>query len=448
MKKWFSILLVFIITLIPVVSQAAHAPLVVRNKRAYVPDESNVELVSYNAFIRIRTGISYATTSLVLKNQDMEESTTFRMGMPVQFDSVSRVRDLSVNSDGDTIRVTQRSALKNPPTEQTVDISKWYVWDISLEPGESKVVECSFTFDNKLELDGTEVISYPLELLEHWHGKVENIQIVADLDFYGPYVFNPISPVTPNQYDEGGRLSYRWDSYQSVPSTFELSFKPMDNVITKYIQSESESNKEIESILQAYKNRSYFKTINLIHEFLANAEDVLLLPELKYLEALCYQNLSEMDKALNLFDQLESNPGFGDSLSNVIRNKIIYDKTNIYKNQTEGDKKALEYLISLGDLETNNYVFSLWLEKEISLLTPPPELEESPEEAPDAAEEEEIDNPEGDDPKVIDKIVIGDYELYIEDFLIIALIIIIIIFIIVTIIRRKRRRRRSSLFRY
>lgn len=57
MKKWFSILLVIIITLIPVVSQAAHAPLVVRNKRVYIPDESNVELVSYNVFIRIRTGI-------------------------------------------------------------------------------------------------------------------------------------------------------------------------------------------------------------------------------------------------------------------------------------------------------------------------------------------------------------------------------------------------------
>ena len=87
----------------------------------------------------------------------------------------------------------------------------------------------------------------------------------------------------------------------------------IDNVITKYIESESESNKEIKSILQAYKDKSYFKTITLIHEFLANAEDVLLLPELKYLEALCYQNLSEMDKALNLFDQLESDPGFGDS---------------------------------------------------------------------------------------------------------------------------------------
>ena len=120
---------------------------------------------------------------------------------------------------------------------------------------------------------------------------------------------------------------------------------------------------------------------------MANAEDVLLLPELKYLEALCYQNLSEMDKALNLFDQLESDPGFGDSLSNVIRNKIIYDKTNIYKKQANGDKKALEYLTSLGDIEPNNYVFSLWLEKEISILTPPTEVEQSQVEEPETTEE-------------------------------------------------------------
>lgn len=447
MKKWFSILLILIISLTPMVSLAAQSPLVTKNKNVYVPDETDVELISYNVFIRIRTGVSFANAYLVVKNPDIDDPVTFKMGMPVQLDNVSKVRDLSVTADGDLLKVIQRSSLKKPPTEKKVDVKRWYVWDVSLDPGESKVLECSFSFDNKLEPSGTELISYPLDFLEHWSGKIQSIQIVTDLDFYGPYVFDPISPVSPNQYDDVGRLTYRWDSYQSAPSTFELSFNPMDTVITKYIESESDSNKEIRSILEAYRNKSYFKAISLIHDFLAASEDVVLLSELKYLEALCYQNLSETDKALNLFDQLEPNPGFGESLSDVIKNKIIYDKTTIYKNQVDGDKKAFDYLTSLGEPNTHNRVFSLWLDKEVSLLTPPPIMEEEPAEEPGTEDEEGDESNNEERAKVIDKFVIGGYEIYIEEVLIIALILIIIIFIIAAIIKR-RRKRRSSIFRY
>lgn len=448
MKKWFPILLVILLLLIPIVSFAAPVPLEAQGRRVYVADQNQVELVSYNIFLRIRTGFTSVNTSMVIKNLDLEQPVTFTMGMPVQLDNISKIKDLSVISEGKSLKVVQRSTVKNPPTDKEVNVNSWYVWDIALEAGESKVIETSFSFDNKLELDGTETITFPLTLLGNWPNQIKNIQIIADTDFYGPYAFDPAPSIKPVGYHDGGRLIFTLDSQNSQLSEFQLSFKPIDLVITKYMESAFESDNDIKNIVQSYRNGSYHQTLSLIHEYLSSADSNDIIVELKYLEALCYQNLYDMEKALNLFNQLEPNPGFGESLSSTIRNKIIYDKAAILKNQPDGDEKALDYLNSIKDSVADNSVFYMWLENEITLLTPPVEVEEPIEEDEAVIEEENPQEKIDDQSETIGKITIGEHEFYIEELIIAALAIIIVLLIIISVIRRRRRRRRSSIFRY
>lgn len=447
MRKWFSVLLALILSLIPIVSFACQIPLERQGKRVYLHDQSQAELVSYNVFFRIRTGFSSVNTSMVIKNQNAEEPAAFIMGMPVQIDNISKIRDLSVVSEGQSLKVIQRSTLKDPPNEKETDVQSWFVWDFYLEPGQSKVVECSFSFDNKLELDGTEIVSYPLQLLENWSGTIKNLQIIVDLDFYGPYAFDPMPSLSPSQYDEGGRLTFKLKDVSSPPADFEISFKPMDLVMTRYIESKAESDNDIKAILEAYRLSSYDKTVSLIHDYLAQSNDTELMAELKYLEALSYQNLYDLDKALNIFNQLEPNPGFSESLSPIIRNKIIYDKTAILKTQADGDQKALDYLNSIKDSIGDDNIFAMWLDKEITLLAPPPPLVEDEPIEEDTNQENQEDASEN-ETQVIEKISIGRYEFYIEELLVVAVVILVLIFIIASIIRKKRRRRRSSIFRY
>src|SRR5699024_103980 len=154
-------------------------------------------------------------------------------------------------------------------------------------------------------------------------------------------------------------------------------------------------------------------------------------------------SLYDLDKALGIFDELEEDPGFGGVLSKTIKNKIIYDKASIVKNQTDGDEKALDYLNSLEDSTISNEIFASWIEKEIHLLTPPL-IEEEPEEDIDESE----DNNEGeqvieDESETGDKISIGKYEFYIEEVIIVFLVLLVLIFIITRIIKRRRRRRSS-----
>ena len=289
MRRWVSVFLFFIFFLAPIGSFAAQAPLALKGKSVYVPDETEIELVHYNAFFRIRTGFTSADISMVIKNQDVDRDTTIRMGMPVQNSHLGKFRELSVYSDGKPLKVIQRSSLKKPPTEKKVEVNRWYVWEVSLEPGESKVVDHSFVFDNGLELDGSETVIYPMELLENWNGPIKHIQIITDLDFYAPYAFEPMPSIAPVQYDNGGRLTFQLDNVSHLPSVFSLTFKPMDVVISRYIDQTYGEEKEIKGILDAYKNRSYHQTIELIHDYLNVSDDIGALAELKYLEALSYQ---------------------------------------------------------------------------------------------------------------------------------------------------------------
>ncbi|HZJ83486.1 MAG TPA: hypothetical protein VFD57_06730 [Clostridia bacterium] len=444
MRKPFLIFLILLLILVPTLSHAAQVPLEIQGRSVYIPDETQIELVSYNAFLRIRTGFSSGNTSMVIRNKNSNEPVKFQMGMPVQIDSISNIKDLSVVSDGKGIKVIQRNTLNNPPSDKEVDVKTWYVWDVSMEPGETKLIESSFAFDNKLELDGTELISFPLTFLENWSGGIKNLQVVADLDFYPPYAFDPMPSISPVQYDNDGRLTFRFNNIHSLPGNLDLSFKPIDVVISKYINANSESNKDIDEILDTYKNKSYDKTILLIDEFLSS-EEVLMVNEMKYIKGLCYQSLYDLDKALTLFNELETNPGFGQVLSRTIKNKIIYDKFSLIKAQSDGDEEALEYLISKQDSITNNDIFASWIEREVILLTPPIIEEISEEETSEPEEEEEVID---DESETMDKVSIGKYEFFIEEIVIVLLVLLVLIFIISRIIKRKRRRRRSSIFRY
>lgn len=446
MKKFWAGVLILLFLITPVKSFAMHAPLETKGKSVYLLDSNDISLVSYLAFLRVRTGFSSINTSLVIKNQSAQEPATALMGIPTALDSVTTIRDLSVIIDGKTVKFYERNTLQNNGTP--TNINKWYVWEVSLEAGESKVIECAFTIDNKTDLDGTKTIDFPVRLLEGWAGKIENVQIIADLDFYPPYVFEPNSSIIPMEYDRDGRLTWRFRDVNTFASNLNIYFRPIENIVIDYINNKLPSHKEINTALELYKSKNYYGAIQQIDQLLSSGQDSEIssvLSELKFLQALCYQELYQLDKALELFNQIEDNLGFGDTLSNTIRNKILYDKAMILKSLND-DEKVLDYLNEIKPTIKNNEVFLLWLDDEIKRLTPaPPEVEEV-EEDQDAAENEETETSKEDrNIKIIDSIDILGYEVPIEILLGVILLVIIILFIIRS--KGRKRRNRYSMFR-
>lgn len=449
MKKFWAGILILVFLIAPVKSYAMHAPLELKGKSVYLLDNNDIALVSYLAFLRVRTGFTSINTSIVVKNQNNQEPASAFMGIPTALDSATNIRDLSVIIGGKAVKYYERNTLRNENNGTPTNINKWYVWEISLEPGESKVIECTFSIDNKTDLDGTKTIDFPVRLLEGWAGKIENVQIIADLDFYPPYVFEPNPSIIPTEYDRDGRLTWRFSNVDSFSSNLNIYFRPIENIVVDYINNRLPSNKEVNTILDLYKSKNYYNAIQQIDQLLSSGSDSeisSILSELKFLQALCYQELHQLDKALAKFNEIEDNLGFGETISNTIRNKILYDKAMILKSLNSDNEKILAYLKEIKPTIKNNNIFLLWLEDEIKRLTPTPLETEEPEENEEPALNEEAQtSTEEKDIKVIDSIDILGYEIPIE--MLLGVILLVIIILLITRSSRRKRRTRYGIFR-
>lgn len=447
MKKFWAGILILVLLLIPIKSYAMLAPLEAQGKSVYLSDNNEVALISYIAFLRVRTGFTSINTSLVVKNLSDQESIKALMGIPAALDSATTIQDLTVAIGSKSVKYYERKTLQGEDNGTPTNINKWYVWEISLEPGEIQVIECAFSIDNKTDLDGTKTIDFPLRLLEGWAGKIENVKIIADLDFYPPYVFEPNPSIIPLEYDRDGRLTWSFRDVDSFSTNLSIYFRPIENIVVDYINNKLPSNDEVKTVLELYKSKNYYNAIQQLNQLLTadpDSEINSVSSELKFLRALCYQELYQLDKALEEFDQIEDNLGFGETLSNTIRNKILYDRAMMLKSIGKDNEEVLAYLNEIKDSIKNNEVFLLWLNDEVKRLTPaPPEPE--PEEQDAASEEQEEVSAEEKNVKVINSIDILGYEIPIE----IALGAIVLIIIIILIIRSNRRKRRTrySLFR-
>jgi hypothetical protein len=437
-KKSIIFSLIAAILLLPATVFATHTPLESEGKQVYLSESEDATVVSYMAFLRVRTGFTSVNTSMVVKNKNPDNEIELLMGIPTQVNEISKIRSLSVRMKGEKINVGESSSLADPPNGKNSNVKSWFTWTVTLGPGESSIIECDFSIDNRLEQDGTQIISFPLEYLKNWANDIDRIQIIADLDYYAAHVFEPSPSPIPQKYDEGGRLTWTFHKNDSLPSEILLSFKPTDLVTVKYLETKASSDDALKEIINLYQGNDLDTTIESIDNYLDANPDAELEKELNFLKALCLQDLYLLEDALTILDDLETDPGFG-NLSDTMRNKIICDKVSIYKDLNKDETEIISYLESVKSQVQDNKVFMMWVEDEINRMTP----------APAPVEEESIPETEADEEDDVSQKTIEDVELFgykipIEILIIAVIIIIVIIYLI---FRPRRKRYGSSIFR-
>lgn len=447
MKKISSILLILWIICIPVTAYAGHAPLkLTPQSAAYITDETEVSLISYMAYLKVRGNFSFINTEMVIKNQSTSKIDII-MGIPAYFDSASRVDSLTVTIHNKKVNFWSPNGTSNPNNPDSADSpDKWHVWKVTMEPNETKVVQCEFTISNGLYNNGTKKVLFPLRFLKSWNGPINHIQIVMDLDFHPPYVFDPNPSVAPAQYEKSGHLTWKFYDVED-PQDIIMYFRPIDEIVLKFLGSLQ--NSEIDNITNFYTNNYLDQTITAIDEFLAANPQFSHRAELDFLQALTCQKAFDINKAFQIMDRLELNwkdrPCFGD-VSNTIRNKIIYDKTSILE-ATHGSEKALEYLQNIRPDIQGSELFVKWADDEIKRLTPapPPQEEENPDTQGDTEGETNPDDPQNQDTPLMESVDIFGYSIPVEYVVLAVLALIVILYLLSK--RKSRRRRRDRLFR-
>jgi len=425
LKKFLIILTISFMLLPALVASASHTPLGRDGRASFVDPDSSVTLVYYNATLRIRTGFTSIGISMAIRN-DSAENVDFLMGMPTQYDQFSAVENLSVMVRREALNVWIRRNTEQIP-------ERWNAWTIPLNPGETVIVDTTFSIGNKTTPEGGEVVTLPLSYLGAFRGPVESLRVIADLDFHGAYAFHPAPSVLPAEYARGGRLSFVLDGFEIPQDDLVISFIPLLSAVPDYIAANTPDNQEISSLLELFRSRDYEAAIGSIDSFIAANTAFEFRRELEFLKALAYAELGRFDSVMEMYERLEYRHGFTGELAKAVGQKIIYDRSlmlSLDKNQSQ----ALEYLENI-EIPDEPDIFSIWLTNEIRRLTPPPPPPPPP--PTPVIEEPIVEEPPIEEPT--DTLPISPE--------MIVIIVFALILIIYLIIRKNRKRKRKFYFR-
>lgn len=442
MKKMLLFLLLAALATVPISAFAIQTPLETAPRTtAVVWEDTDIQLVSYVAYLRVHPGFTSVNTSMVIHNNRPEAEATFLMGIPNQVDDgLRKITEMAVIADGRAQRLTTRRNTTQPDATNIKDQpTHWQVFSVKVGPGESKVIDCSFTITNLLEPNATEIVFLPLEYLKPWQGPIRHIQVIADLDFYPSSVFEPNPTIMPMSYDEGGRLTWRFNNVNTPPN-IKFSYRSIDQIALTYIKQQVPQDKSLDNLIRLYRLKDFDNTIIDIDDYLVENPDTPIKKELMFIKALSYQNLYQLSPAMALFSQLETDPGFG-SVGATIHNRIIYDRYQYMKDNasTEGFE-LYEYLQDAQVYLSGNDSYVTWIKDEFSGMTPPP-TPEPPPPSPEPIEPEPTPIP---DEKLVKDIVIGNITIAVE-FIFLGFAVLIIL--ILLLLRKKTRKNRGYLFR-
>ncbi len=418
---------------------AMQVPLQRSGRSAFPAQDDNITLVSYLANLRVRTGFTSVNATMVIRNDSLSQ-VELLMGIPTQLDDIVTVNQISVMVEGSSQKLSIVRGKENPEQSHLYSPPKWHTFTLVLAPGETKVVDYAFSMDNKSDELGCRTIYFPLHYLKTWKGPIKYLQIIADLDFYPPYVFEPDPSIIPDEYEGGGRLLWRFTDVRE-PSELSLYFRPVEIAIVNYLKLTAPKDAQLDNILNLYEKRSFDSAIQSITDFIDANPSYEYKTELEFIKALSYLELFQPGMALEIFNRIEQQPGFGSQLHYTIGNKIIYDKISLLK-LMDREEEIIEYIEHIKPSVKNNTVFANWLEDELQRLSPPPDPvpQEPVPEQPDTDEDQ--NEPLEDDNKTIKNVNIFGYDVPVE----ILFAAIILIVVIIYTIRSKRRKRRKRFY--
>jgi len=306
-------------------SLAAPAPLTKISSSASVSEDPTVQAVSYKANLKVNYNITQTNSTIVIKNTE-DKRTDIMIGIPTHINQETiKLENLEVFMDGKNQRLIARRDRTKKEESGLSDIpARWYTWYVSLEPNGYKVIDISYTTENQKSEDGTKSIYIPLEFLKTWLNVPQNIEISVDLGDAPPYVFEPNPSVLPHYYDRMGRLNWKFTN-DEFPSHIQVYFRNIEQLASEYISAQAAGDKSITSITKAFDSKSYYEAVALIDKYLESQNETGLKNELLYMKALANQGLYKIKDVFDIFDQLESQPIFGE-LEGTFKNRIIYDK--------------------------------------------------------------------------------------------------------------------------
>lgn len=316
----------------------------------------------------------------------------------------------------------------NPNIEEVnVDFDNWRNYNIAmtLKPGDTATAKISYNTENKHEDLGQVLFDMDMNHLRTWSKEPKNVQINVGFNARSIEMYNFDNYFSIEPTEISPEYGYSWrrsgkDAFKEI----RFSYYFVDEVIERDLKA-IKSN-QINKMISSYNNGEYQKAIDAGNSYIASSKDKKNQGKVYLIMADAYMQSKKFDKALVVYDLIETDMSNFGTLEKKIAEKILVNKVEAYRRlkQYEAMYDLIDYQVNYNN--SNSYL-DTWLTAQLELI-PENQLEKLRESRKEPSSVE----------KVVRKFMQGHFYTY----LFIGLGLIILITIVVIMIRKKKRRDR------
>lgn len=250
------------------------------------------------------------------------------MGIPAQ-----GIEKVTFKEKNNTIKWKKRSyaSMQNEFNieSRTPHEEYWYVISLTLNPGETKLLNIDFDAFQLQEEQDSYTITYFNDRKLGFSNQVEKSSLYINMLDFQPYNIVDLIGVAPSQMGIKGDIVLKGDNIDAV----SIKYKDVAKAVTdKLLSSAMYKPREI---ALAFNAKNYTKASSLCDDYIKNPNDTQISMEvMQYIKAESLRRLHNNDKYLSLVEGMDYSKLYPIEL----KNKILMDRMAIYLEQQNQEK--------------------------------------------------------------------------------------------------------------
>ncbi|OGO79046.1 MAG: hypothetical protein A2Y23_14485 [Clostridiales bacterium GWB2_37_7] len=274
------------------------------------------------------------------------------LGMPSQ--GIEKITFMEKNS---TLKWKKRSygSLQNEFNidDRTPKEDFWYVINLTLNPGETKLLNVKLEAVQLQEDQSSYIFTYFNDRKLGFSNQAEKSSLYISMMDFQPYNILALQGIEPNQIGIKGDIVLKADNIDTV------SIKYMN--VTKAVMDRLQSSAMYmpRQIALAFNSKNYNKASSLSDEYIKNPNDSEISVELiQFIKAESLRRLQNNDKYLSIIEGID----YSKLYPLELKNKIIMDRMSIYLEQQNQEKLFNLYKELEEDTSESARILKNWVE--------------------------------------------------------------------------------------
>jgi hypothetical protein len=230
----------------------------------------------------------------------------------------------------------------------------WYVFNLTLNPGETKILTVSLEAAQQLEEKYSYTFTYYNDRKLGFSNQVEKTSLYIALSNFKPYNILSVQGFDPGLMGVKGDILVK--TVEENTDTIAIKYMDVTQALLSKLQSSAMYKPR--EIALTFLGKNYIKTSSLCDEYLKNPIDSgISTEEIMFIKGESLRRLQNYEKYLSIVETMDYSKLFPLEL----KNKILLDRMTIYIEQQSNDKLIDLYSELEKDTTESTQVLKAWI---------------------------------------------------------------------------------------